>query len=79
MIADPSYDHDKHRRELSPRRETGDRPPLHTTARDSAACAGWNVVERAFAWLHNFRWLRIRLERDAGLHYALAPEPRMLA
>jgi transposase len=29
------------------------------------------VVERTFAWLHNFRRLRIRWERDAGLHYAL--------
>jgi transposase len=28
-------------------------------------------VERTFAWLHNFRRLRIRWERDAGLHYAL--------
>jgi Transposase DDE domain len=29
------------------------------------------VVEGTFAWLHNFRRLRIRWERDAGLHYAL--------
>jgi transposase len=28
-------------------------------------------VERTFAWLHNFRRLRIRWERDAALHYAL--------
>jgi transposase len=28
------------------------------------------VVERTFAWLHNFSRLRIRWERDAGLHYA---------
>jgi transposase len=29
------------------------------------------VVERTFAWLHSFRRLRIRWERDADLHYAL--------
>jgi transposase len=29
------------------------------------------VVERTFAWLHNFRRLGIRWERDADLHYAL--------
>jgi transposase len=28
------------------------------------------VVERTFAWPHNFRRLRIRWERDAALHYA---------
>ncbi len=29
------------------------------------------VVERTFAWLHNFRRLRIRWERDAGIHRGL--------
>jgi hypothetical protein len=29
------------------------------------------VSDRTSAWLHNFRRLRIRWERDAGLHYAL--------
>jgi len=29
------------------------------------------VVKRTFAWLHNFRRLPIRWERDAGLHDAL--------
>jgi transposase len=29
------------------------------------------VVERTFAWLHNFRRLRLRWERDAAQHYAL--------
>jgi hypothetical protein len=29
VIADRGYDHDKYRRDLSPRRKTGDRPPLH--------------------------------------------------
>lgn len=28
------------------------------------------VVERAFAWLHNFRRLRIRWERDPIMHTA---------
>jgi hypothetical protein len=34
------------------------------------------VVERTFAWLHNFRRLRIRW--DAGLHYALLSLGRSL-
>jgi hypothetical protein len=29
VIADRGYDDDTSSRELSPRRETGDRPPLH--------------------------------------------------
>jgi transposase len=29
------------------------------------------VVERTFAWLHNFKRLVIRYERRAGLHHAL--------
>jgi transposase len=28
------------------------------------------VVERSFAWLHDFRRLRIRWERDPNLHIA---------
>ena len=28
------------------------------------------VVERAFAWLHNFRRLRIRWDRDPFIHIA---------
>ena len=28
-------------------------------------------IERLFAWLHNFRRLRIRWERDASMHRAL--------
>ncbi|CAL9320377.1 IS5 family transposase ISGeob7 [Streptomyces sp. SudanB135_2055] len=29
------------------------------------------VVERAFAWLHQFKWLRTRYERRAELHQCL--------
>jgi transposase len=28
------------------------------------------VIERTFAWLHNFRRLRTRYQRDGGLHVA---------
>jgi transposase len=28
------------------------------------------VVERTFAWLHNYRRLRIRWERDPAMHMA---------
>jgi transposase len=33
------------------------------------------VVERAFAWLHNFRRLRIRWERRHDIHLAFQPSP----
>jgi transposase len=29
------------------------------------------VVKRAFAWLHQFKWLRIRYQRRADLHEGL--------
>jgi transposase len=29
------------------------------------------VVERTFAWLHNFKRLRVRYERRADIHHAL--------
>src|SRR3954449_9818500 len=70
VIADRGYDHDKYRRELWRR---GVKPVIARRCTDHGSGLGrvrW-VVERTFAWLHNFRRLRIRWERDAGLHYAL--------
>jgi transposase len=70
VIADRGYDHDKYRRELWRR---GIKPQIARRSTEDGSRLGrvrW-VVERTFAWLHNFRRLRIRWERDAGLHYAL--------
>jgi transposase len=69
MIADRGYDHDKYRRELWRR---GVKPVIARRGTEHGSGLGrvrW-VVERTFAWLHNFRRLRIRWERNAGLHYA---------
>jgi transposase len=70
VIAERGYDHDKYRRELWRR---GMKLVIARRCTDHGSRLGrvrW-VVERTFAWLHNFRGLRIRWERDAGLHYAL--------
>ncbi len=70
VIADRGYDHDKYRRELWRR---GVKPVIARRATEHGSGLGrarW-VVERTFAWLHNFRRLRIRWEREAGLHRAL--------
>jgi transposase len=70
LIADRGYDHDKYRRELWRR---GVKPVIARRATEHGSGLGrvrW-VVERTFAWLHNFRRLRIRWEREASLHRAL--------
>ena len=57
---------------------------LATARRSTAHGSGlgkerW-VVERTFAWLHNLRRLRIRYERDPGLHIAfMRPSMRFSA
>jgi transposase len=69
LIADRGYDHDKYRRELWRR---GVKPVIARRGTEHGSGLGrvrW-AVERTFAWLHNFRRLRIRWERNAGLHYA---------
>ena len=70
VIADRGYDHDKYRCELW-RRVV--KPVIARRATEHGSGLGrlrW-VVERTFAWLHNFRRLRIRWEREASLHRAL--------
>jgi transposase len=70
VIADRGYDHDKYRREPWRR---GAQPRIARRRSEHGSRLGrvrW-VVERTFAWLHNFRRLRIRSQRDAGLHHAL--------
>ena len=68
-VADRGYDHDKYRRELWRR---GVKPIIARRGEEHGSGLGrWRwVVERAFAWLHNFRRLRIRWERDPVIHIA---------
>jgi transposase len=69
LLADRGYDHDKYRREL---RRRGVKPIIARRGAEHGSGLGrerW-VVERSFAWLHNFRRLRTRYERRAELHLA---------
>jgi transposase len=69
LLADRGYDHDKYRRELWAR---GVKPLIARRETEHGSGLGterW-VVERSFAWLHNFRRLRTRYERLAELHLA---------
>lgn len=70
LIADRGYDHDKYRRAL---RSRGVRPTIARRATEHGSGLGrrrW-VVERTFAWLHQFKRLRIRYEIRADLHLGL--------
>jgi len=69
VVADRDYDLDKHRRELWRRNV---KPVIARRGAEHGSGLGrWRwVVERAFAWLHNFRRLRIRWERDPLIHIA---------
>jgi len=69
LLADRGYDHDKYRRELWAR---GIKPQIARRGDEHGSHLGterW-VVERTFAWLHNFRRLRTRYERRSELHEA---------
>jgi transposase len=69
LLADRGYDHDKYRREL---RKRGVKPIIARRGTEHGSGLGkqrW-VVERSFAWLHNFRRLRTRYERLPELHLA---------
>ena len=71
LIADRGYDHDKYRRELWVR---GVKPIIARRATEHGSGLGrmrW-VVERTFAWLHQFRRLRIRWECRPELHRAFS-------
>ena len=69
LYADRAYDHQKHRRKL---RKRGLKAIIARRGAGHGSGLGtvrW-VVERTFAWLHNFRRLRTRYERRAELHEA---------
>jgi transposase len=70
VIADRGYDHDKYRRLV---RERGVEPLIARRQTEHGSGLGtqrW-VVERTFAWLHNFKRLLVRYERRADIHHAL--------
>lgn len=70
LYADRGYDFDKYRRLL---RKRGIKPLIARRGVAHGSGLGkvrW-VVERAFAWLHQFKRLRILYERRADLHHGL--------
>jgi transposase len=74
LIADRGYDHGKYRRELWKR---GIKPVIGRRATEHASGLGkqrW-VVEAAVNFLHQFRRLRIRWERDPEIHTAFCSWP----
>jgi transposase len=69
LSADRGYDHDKYRRLL---RRRGIAPEIARRQTEHGSGLGryrW-VVERSFAWLHNFKRLLVRYERRADMHRA---------
>jgi transposase len=74
VIADRGYDHDKYRRLV---RQRGIKPlmPRRQTEHGSGPGRYRWVVERTFAWLHNFKRLLVRYERRADMHRALLGLP----
>jgi len=69
LQADRAYDSKPHRQALK-RRGIQPRLAKRNTAHGSGLGKTRWVVERTFAWLHNFRRLRVRFDRSADLHLA---------
>jgi transposase len=70
VIADRGYDHDKYRRLV---RDRGSEPVIARRQTEHGSGLGrhrW-VVERTFAWLHNFKRLLVRYKRRSEIHQAL--------
>jgi len=70
VLADRGYDHDKYRRQVW---ERGIKPVIARRQTEHGSSLGryrW-VVERTFAWLHNFKRLLVRYERRAEMHEAM--------
>ncbi|SNR95918.1 transposase, IS4 family [Haloechinothrix alba] len=70
LYGDRGYDYDPHRRSV---REKGITPRIarRNTAHGSRLGTVCWVVERAFAWLHQYKRLRTRYERRADIHHGL--------
>lgn len=67
--ADRGYDYDVHREKLHRRGIVTDIARRGSKADNFLGKTRW-VVERTHAWLHRFRRLRIRYERQAVIHEA---------
>lgn len=70
LFADRGYDYDKYRRLFRARGITTKIARKGTAHGSGLGKTRW-VVERTFAWLHQFKRLRIRYEIRADLHLAL--------
>jgi len=70
LVADRGYDQDVYRRQI---RALGVTPVIARRATEhGSGLGGWRwVVERTFAWLHQYRRLHVRYERTAETHQAL--------
>ncbi len=69
VTADRGYDHNKYRRQL---RQRGIAPEIARRQTEHGSGLGrarW-VVERTFAWLHNFKRLLVRYDRRHEIHEA---------
>jgi transposase len=69
LSADRGYDYDKYRRELRRRGITPEIARRGTTHGSGLGRYRW-VVERTFAWLHQFKRLLVRYDRRAEIHEA---------
>jgi transposase len=63
------YDHDKYRRELRARRIKPEIARRQTAHGSGLGRVRW-VVERTFAWLHNYKRLLVRYDRRHEIHEA---------
>ncbi|GAA3381402.1 hypothetical protein GCM10020367_72510 [Streptomyces sannanensis] len=70
LFADRGYDYDKYRRLIRARGITPKIARRGTAHGSSLGKTRW-VVERTFAWLHQFKRLRTRYEIRADLHLGL--------
>jgi transposase len=69
VSADRGYDHDKYRRELRRRRIKPEIARRQTEHGSGLGRYRW-VVERTFAWLHQFKRLLVRYDRRHEIHEA---------
>jgi transposase len=69
VIADRGYDHDKYRRQLHRRGIKSEIARRQSGHGSGLGRARW-VVERTFAWLHQFKRLLVRYDRRADIHEA---------
>jgi transposase len=69
VTADRGYDHDKYRRELRKRGIGAEIARRQSGHGSGLGRVRW-VVERTFAWLHNYKRLLVRYDRRHDIHEA---------